>query len=319
MKISLITPAEKYSRNGNRTTAVRWARILRSLGHQVEISVKYNGRKTDLVIALHAWRSADSIKDYRNSYPNAPLLLALTGTDINSFIHSDPAPTLNSINSADFLICFHDLVFDVTPKQFRSKLRVIYQSAPALSQDRKPSVSHFDICMIGHLRNVKDPLRGAYALRSLPEDSRLRLIHLGKAHTKAWERKAYAEMKSNPRYVWRGEKSGWEVRKELCKTHLMVISSIAEGGANVVSEALVAGVPVVASRINGNVGMLGKNYLGYYKVGDERSLRRLLIKCENDKGFMQELVELCEVRSKLFNLSEEERRWKNLLIEVKRK
>ena len=95
-------------------------------------------------------------------------------------------------------------------------------------QERNPSKSQLEICLVGHLRDEIDPLRGAYALRDLPESSRLRLIHLGKAHSKAWERKANTEMERNPRYIWKGEKAGWEVRKEFSKTHLMLISSIAE-------------------------------------------------------------------------------------------
>ena len=123
-------------------------------------------------------------------------------------------------------------------------------------------------------------------------------------------------MKRNPRYLWKGEKAGWEVRKEFSKTNLMLISSTSEGGANVISEALVAGVPVIASKINGNIGMLGKDYIGFYSVGDEKALRDLLIKCENDSSFLSKLARSCRARSKLFDASEEKRRWKNLLSEV---
>ncbi|MEE4380311.1 MAG: TIGR04348 family glycosyltransferase, partial [Candidatus Competibacteraceae bacterium] len=87
MKISLITPAKKQSRAGNRTTAVRWARILRALGHQVQVAVDYNQESADLMIALHAWRSAESIKAFRKLYPHRPLVVTLTGTDIYRFIH----------------------------------------------------------------------------------------------------------------------------------------------------------------------------------------------------------------------------------------
>ena len=316
MKINLITPAKKFSKNGNRTTALRWARILRDLGHRVNVSVNYDGNKTDLMIALHAWRSADSIINYKKVYPNRPLIVTLTGTDINSYIDSDPVSTMSSMEHADFLICLHDLVADITPMKFHGKLRVIFQSAPVLSQERNLRKSYFDICLIGHLRDVKDPLRGAFAIRDLPKNSRIRLIHLGKAHNKAWEKKAYAEMKRNPRYLWKGEKAGWEVRKEFSKTNLMLISSTSEGGANVISEALVAGVPVIASKINGNIGMLGKDYIGFYSVGDEKALRDLLIKCENDSSFLSKLARSCRARSKLFDASEEKRRWKNLLSEV---
>ena len=126
-------------------------------------------------------------------------------------------------------------------------------------------------------------------------------------------------MKRNPRYIWKGERSSWEVRREFSKTQLMLISSISEGGANVVSEALVAGVPIVASNINGNMGMLGEDYLGYFNVGDEASLRGLLLKCERDKEFMLELDRICKARAELFQLSEEERRWKNILSELEKK
>jgi putative glycosyltransferase (TIGR04348 family) len=316
MKISLITPAKKRSKNGNRTTALRWARILRDLGHRVDIAVDYEGEKTDMMIALHAWRSADSIAKYREKYPKRPLVLTLTGTDINEFIHSDPEVTLASMEMADALVCLHDLVVDITPKKFRKKLHVIYQSAPALARPRKPTTKHFDICLIGHMRDVKDPLRGALALRDVPESSRLRLIHLGKAHNKGWEKKGLAEMKRNPRYLWKGEKAGGEVRQELARTNLMLISSLSEGGANVVSEALVAGVPVIASRINGNIGMLGRDYPGYFPVGNEKALKKLMLKCETDKTFLADLTKRCKARAKLFKPAEEKRRWKSLLAEL---
>ena len=58
-----------------------------------------------------------------------------------------------------------------------------------------------------------------------------------------------------------------------------------EGGANAVAEALAAGVPVIASRVAGNVGMLGEDYPGYYPVGDERALARLLERTETDAAF----------------------------------
>ena len=66
----------------------------------------------------------------------------------------------------------------------------------------------------------------------------------------------------------------------------MVISSRLEGGANVVCEALRIGVPILASRIPGNVGLLGESYAGYFPVGDARALARLL---DNDKSFYEKL------------------------------
>jgi len=76
----------------------------------------------------------------------------------------------------------------------------------------------------------------------------------------------------------------------------LVQSSLLEGGANVVSEALAARVPVIASEIPGNVGMLGKDYPGYYETSDERELARLLHRVETDDTFYETLKARCEAR-----------------------
>jgi len=150
-------------------------------------------------------------------------------------------------------------------------------------------VRHFDICVIGHLRYEKDPLRAAFAVRRVAASSRLRIIHLGQAVDATWAAKARAEVARNPRYHWRGEVPGWAVRREWAKTRLMVLSSVMEGGANVISEAAVAGVPVIASDIAGNVGLLGRDYPGTYPVGDEAALARLLDRAETEPAFIEAL------------------------------
>ncbi len=289
MKISLITPAEKQSKSGNRTTALRWAAMLREVGHRVRVDVDYAGAAADLMIAIHAWRSADAIARYRQRFPAGPLVVGLGGTDVNTYLKSDPEPTLRSMEMADALICLHDLIGEALPASLRGKLHVVRQSALPLPSPRRPAKRNFDICVIGHLRDEKDPFRTALAARRLPPTSKLRVIHLGKAHTPEFARQAAAEMAVNPRYRWLGEVPGWRVRRELTKTRAMVISSNQEGGANVVSEAIVAGVPVFASDIDGNVGLLGRHYEGYYPLGDEAALARLLDRAETEPGFLDRL------------------------------
>ena len=242
------------------------------------------------MIALHAWRSASSVARYRARHPKGPLIVALGGTDVNTFLKSDPEVTENTMDEAHALVCLHDLISDALPQRFENKLHVVKQSALPLPRPRQPSIRHFDVCVVGHLRDEKDPFRTALAARQLPETSRLRVIHLGKAHTPTWARQAAAEMKRNPRYLWKGEVPTWRVRREYARTHLMVISSNQEGGANVVSEALVAGVPVIASDIPGNIGLLGQDYHGYYPVGDETALAVLLHRAETDPKFLKGLV-----------------------------
>lgn len=318
MKIHLVTPAGKKSRSGNRASALRWAAMLRRHGHGVTVDTDYHGEKIDLLIALHAWRSAGAIARYREKYPTGPLIVALGGTDVNSFLKSDPETTLRSIRYADALVCLHDLIAEELPADQRQKLRVIRQSALPLPSERKPPSRWFDICVIGHLREEKDPFRAALAARLLPSSSRLRVIHLGKAHDANWARQAKREMKENPRYLWKGEVPNWRVRREYSRTRLMVISSLQEGGANVVSEAIVAGVPIIASNIAGNIGLLGENYPAYYRVADEKHLAELLARAESDPAWLTELALYCKQLAPLFTPDAEAAAWGQLVDSVYR-
>lgn len=316
MKISLVTPAGKQSRAGNRTTAVRWARILRGLGHRVDISAESDGDGADMMIAIHAWRSATSIQAFSDRYPDKPLIVLLAGTDIYGFQHSHPGETLGSMDRATRLICLHDLVHQAIPEKYADKLRIIHQSSPPLTTPRRPSPRWFEVCVAGHLRDEKDSLRTAYAARRASADSALRVVHLGKAYDETWARKARAEANGNPRYVWRGEVPGWQVRRQFARSHAMVISSVMEGGANIVSEAIVCDVPVIASHIDGNIGLLGADYEGYFPAKDEGALAKVLQRAENDPAFLKTLARQCRTKKKLFTAARENAAWKTLLKEL---
>ena len=71
MRIIIITPVRSSSRSGNGTTTARWTRILRELGHEVQVANRYDGAAADLMIALHAWRSADSIRRFSRALPGS--------------------------------------------------------------------------------------------------------------------------------------------------------------------------------------------------------------------------------------------------------
>ena len=316
MKISLITPAKKHSRNGNRTSAIRWAGFLRDFGHRVRIDTEYDGSRCDLMIALHAWRSAEAINRYTSLYPGNPLIVALGGTDVNTFLKTDPDVTLPSMEKADALVCLHDRIGEVLPDHLIRKLHVIHQSARPLQSPRKPAKQNFDICLIGHLREEKDPLRAALAVRLVPAQSRLRLIHLGKAHNENWAKAANKEQSSNPRYHWLGDVPAWRVRREYSKTRLMVLTSSQEGGANVISEAIVAGVPVIASDIPGNTGLLGQDYPGLYPLGDERALADKLMMAEDDSRVLKQLEKACQALRPRFLPKRESALWNGLVTGV---
>jgi putative glycosyltransferase (TIGR04348 family) len=315
VKIHLVTPAKKNDRNGNRTSALRWAKLLQQQGHKVQVETEYNGEPVDLLIALHAWRSADAIECYKTLYPHGPLVVALGGTDVNTNLKTDPEVTLKSMHRADALVCLHDLIALELPDELLSKLHVIYQSADRLPQRKKPRSRTFDICVIGNLRPEKDPFRTAMASQLLPAKSKIRVFHLGKAANSKWQQIALQFVESCPRYNWKGEVPKWQVRRELSRTRLMVISSNQEGGANVISEALMAGVPIIASNIPGNVGLLGADYPGYFELGDEKALAGLLYRAETDTAFLSLLEHSCAQLALKFTAEFESVAWQSLLSE----
>jgi len=313
--IRLITPAPPRSRAGNRATAARWGTILRRLGHRVSVSVDYGGEPADMMIALHAWRSAGAIQAYAERYPTRPLVVAITGTDAYRFIHSHPKPTLRSIALAHRLVGLHALIAETVPPEHRHKMRVIYQSARPLAH-RAPAKRDFRVCVAGHLREEKDPLRPAYAVRELPAASRLRVDAYGKAHSEDWAEAARAEMARNPRFHWHGEIPHHRLRRVYAHAHLLVLPSRMEGGANVISEAVSAGLPVIASQIHGSIGLLGPDYPGYYPVEDAEVLREQLLRAERDPNFYASLEAACAARLALFEPARELEAWAQLLAEL---
>jgi len=315
MHIRLITPAPRGSRAGNRATANRWAAILRRLGHRVHVSTDYQGEPADLMVGLHAWRSAEAIARFAATYPDRPLVVVLTGTDAYRFIHSHPEPTLASLEAADHIVGLHALVGNVLPNHLRDKLRVIVQSARPLLH-RQPARRSFRVCFAGHLREEKDPLRPALAVRDLPPDSRIRVDAYGGAHTADWAAAAREEMQRNPRYRWHGEIPHAELRRVYARSHLLVLPSIMEGGANVISEAVMAGLPVIASDIDGSVGLLGDDYPGYYPVRNADALRDLLLRAESEPAFYTELEAACAARRGLFMPEREQAGWQKLLEDI---
>ena len=316
MDIILITPPGPSTRTGNAVAALRWARILRSLGQRVTVAPDYADEPVAAMVAIHAWRSAEALRRFKLRYPQRPLIIQLSGTDLYHYINEDPAPTVRSMELADRLVALNSLAWRVVPKRFRNKLRVIFQSAPKPSVHRQPSRRRVEVSVIGHLRDVKDPFRAAEAARLLPPTSRIRIVHIGRAYSAEWAAKATSEMAANPRYLWRDDVPRAVVQKLLQRSHAMVLSSLSEGGANVISEAIVAGVPILASRMDGNIGLLGADYPGYFPVGDTKALARLLQRIEGDRRFVAMLRRGITRRAPLFRPEREIAAWRRLLAEL---
>lgn len=313
MRIALITPYGREHRNGNWHTAARYARFLRDAGHTVRVQVEWDGRDADLMLALHARRSFDSIRAFAGRFPTRPLVITLTGTDLYRDIHEDP-DARQALEWAHRIIVLQDRGPDELAAHLAARTRVIYQSAPDIV--RLPARRDgFEVLVIGHLRAEKDPFRAALATAYLPESSRIQVLHFGGALSEEMAETAEMAQAKLPRWHWRGQVTHAAVLKQLARARLMVISSVMEGGANVICEALAADVPVLASHMPGNVGMLGEDYPGYFPVGDERELARLMTQAEHDPAFYAALLDHTRQRRTLMRPEQEASRLRQLVAE----
>lgn len=313
MHIILITPYPPAARNGNAHTALRWARFLRSAGHSVEVAVEWDGRPADAMIALHARRSYTAIAAFAASHPQRPLIVVLTGTDLYRDIHTDPNAQ-RSLQLATRLVVLQARGLDELATTLHTKTRVIFQSAPALAS-RTKRTRMFDIAVAAHLRDEKDPLRAAYAAELLSADSRIRILHVGAALTPEMAIEA-ERCRTNPRWHWLGARPHTETRRLIAGCRLLVQSSRMEGGANTIVEAVSAGVPVLASDISGNIGMLGEDYSGYYPLADSAALANLMRRAETEADFYAELATQCAARASLFEPRCERNAVQNLIKEL---
>ncbi len=315
MKISLITPAPTHSRTGNRVTALRWARILRELNHRVTIAQEYTTETCDLMIALHARRSHVSISRFRQKHPRLPVILALTGTDLYRDIHTD-STAQESLQIADRFVLLQPMGLKELPEHLIYKARVIYQSMAPPPGKFVPKKNAFEVCILSHLRSVKDPFRTALAARALPSSSRIQVVHAGAALSQEMEDFAYAESSSNDRYHWFGDLPRWKSLRLLARSRLLCLTSEMEGGANVISEAIACSVPVISSRMSGSIGVLGEDYPGYFQFGNTQALTTVLERAEADEGFYHKLKSWGHRLKPLFEPVEELSSWDDLLREL---
>ncbi len=314
MTIVVVTPAARGSRKGNRVTALRWAEHLRALGHHVVVEERWTGAPCDLLVALHATRSHGSVEAFRAAHPAAPLVVGLAGTDLYQDLPSSPA-ALRSLALATRVTVLQPAAVATVPARFRQKVRSIVQSAnPAVPTPAPPGV--VQACMLAHLRDVKQPFLAAEAARALPPRSRVRVLHLGAALDPGAAERARREAEGNPRYAWLGERHRREALSILAGSAALLVTSRMEGGSNAVSEAVASGVPVLSTRIEGSVGLLGDAYPGYFPVDDAPALTALLLRLEEDAPFRAALRAGVERVRPLVDPARERAAWRDLLHEL---
>jgi putative glycosyltransferase (TIGR04348 family) len=322
--VVIVSPALADANNGNWRTARRWQELL-SNRYRVRISREWpdaEAASDSLMLALHARRSAAPIAAWARVHPGRGLAVVLTGTDLYQDIASD-ASAQRSLELAQRLVVLQECGTEALPPQHRGKTRVIYQSTPALPPLAR-SDAVLDAVMVGHLRQVKTPQTLFAAARLLRDRGDIRITHIGDAGGEpALGEAARATERDCPSYRWLGALPHPEALQRIRAAHVLVHTSAMEGGAHVIMEAVRCGTPVLASRVPGNVGMLGADYEGYFPHGDAAALARLLTACRDgqaaenpDDRLLARLGAQCALRAPLFDADTERAALLNLLQEL---
>lgn len=322
--VVIVSPALADANNGNWRTARRWQELL-SERFPVRIAQAWPDEQAGpdtLMLALHARRSADPIAAWARAHPGRGLAVVLTGTDLYQDIQDDAAAQ-RSLELAQRLVVLQECGPDALPVSLRGKTRVIYQSTPALPPLAKDP-SGLDVVMVGHLRQVKTPQTLFAAARLLRERPDIRIRHIGDASGEpALGDEARRTAGECPGYEWTGALPHAQALEAIRRAHVLVHTSAMEGGAHVLLEAVRCGTPVLASRVPGNVGMLGAGYQGYFPHGDAPALARLLLACRAGQlaedpahHLLERLAAQCALRAPLFEPAAERAALLNLLQEL---
>jgi putative glycosyltransferase (TIGR04348 family) len=273
--------------------------------YEVRLAQQWDGTPADVMLALHARRSAPSIAAWAEHVPRKPLVAVLTGTDLYRDLPAGDAAALRSLALADRLIVLHEGAIGDVPAEHRAKCVVCFQSTPERRAMLK-TARHLRALMVGHLRDEKDPRTYFEAARLLAGRDDILLDHIGAPLDEALGREAIALMATHAHYRWLGALPHAATLARIQRAHVLVHPSAMEGGAHVVMEAVRSGTPVLASRISGNVGMLGRDYAGYFVPGDAAGLAALLQRARVEPAMLQGLRAQCDQRAALFDPEREQ-------------
>ena len=309
-QVLIVSPALAQANNGNWHTAWRWSRMLQ-VHCRTGISDAWRGEPCDALIALHARRSATSIDAFARAFPHKALVVVLTGTDLYRDIRSDPSAQ-RSLQQATHLVVLQDQGVDELQPALRGKCSVIYQSAPRLRPVPPPKrVLH--VVTVGHMRDEKDPATYLRAARRLRERHDIHFTHIGDALDPELGAAAQRTQADCPHYRWLGGQPRAATRQHIRRAQLLVSTSRMEGGAHVILEAAQSSTAVVASNIPGNVGMLGAGHAGYFELGDDAALAKVIARARDQPTFLAALRAQTTARAPLFEPAEEQRRLVQLI------
>lgn len=310
----ILCHAEEGYASGNRVTAERWRRRLGELGLEATIAGAF-GAAADLHVAIHAGHCRAAIRAAARAPRRPPLFVLLSGTDLYGALPR--AELFETLASADRILLLQELARAALPERLAARAVVVPQSAepPPGVRPAGPGSGHLEALLVANLRAVKDPFLAVEALRLLPSERQVVVSHAGAELDAGMADRARQLMACEPRYRWLGPLPRAATLARIAAAGVLLLTSRAEGGANVVSEALVAGVPVLSTRTDGSVGILGAAHPGLFDVGDAAGLARLLDEAARDPRFLAGLAECSKVLAPRYHPDVERAVWRGLLAD----
>ena len=301
--IVIVSPALASANNGNWQTAKRYRQLLKAHFRVRLVSEWVGANSDDVLIALHARRSFSSIAAWHAVHGAKGLVVVLTGTDLYRDIQYD-SQAQQSLEFASHLVVLQSMGLDELPAPFKAKTSVLLQSTtPRVTLSKTKHCIR--VVMAGHLREEKSPRTLFEAAALLAQQRDIHIKHIGAEHDQVLANMAHQTAALYPHYQFTGALTYSETRRQIQRAHVLVHTSIMEGGAHVIMESICSGVPVIASRIPGNIGMLGEDYAGLFPVSDAKALADMLIRFRHDAEFEQLLKKQCALRAPLFSAEHE--------------
>lgn len=267
----------------------------------------------ELLVAVHAVKSSSSVLAHFAAHPAQRRVVLLAGTDVYPTFQPTTS-TLAALRAADAIVTLQPLAQQVLDAELRCKARTIVQSATAVAGERPKD--RFAVAVLAHLRAIKAPLLPFQALAHVPKQLALEVTLAGKVLEPELGHAALHWQQREARAKFVGELSRQAARRMLASSHLLVVPSHAEGGANVVSEALAAGTPVLATAVPGNIGLLGADWPGLFPPNDAAALGALFSALASDSTHYQELVARTRVLQNLVDPRHELAAWNALLQDL---
>jgi len=312
MKVTISSPYATDSLHGNTVSAIRIAGILEESGHVAEVIQSGDPivEDTGALIALHARKSHASVVAMKQQSPKSKIILYLTGTDLYEDIPNGCPLAIESLEIADTIVVSQEASQKSVPATYQQKTKVVYNSIilPKLA----PVERELDLFVIAsHLRAVKQPFLAAEALRLSGESVRVKLM--GAEIDSGAADFARKLNQSDSRFEWLGEQNYEQTLTWMKRSLATINTSIAEGGANSIGESIALGRPVLATRIEGNVGMLGENYDGYFAPDSPAELASLIKKICHDKSYQAHLEQQVLDQSAKYSRENERKGWLALL------